>query len=97
MECEFNRTPYKRRLDNYSGHKHLTASMQPSKYSEHTFKIEFGRTRKHLQNYLEACSISTTKSSEACQTRAYGTVHMAYILEIRVGTWPTPYTSYNYS
>jgi hypothetical protein len=30
MECEFNRTPYKRRLDNYLGHEHLTASIQPS-------------------------------------------------------------------
>jgi hypothetical protein len=36
--------PYKRRLDNYSGYEHLTASMQPRKYSEDTFKVEFGRT-----------------------------------------------------
>jgi hypothetical protein len=36
MECEFNHTPYKRRLDNYLGHKHLTASMRPRKYSENT-------------------------------------------------------------
>jgi hypothetical protein len=44
MKCEFHRTLYKRRLDNYSGHEHLTALMQPSKYSEDTFKTEFGRT-----------------------------------------------------
>jgi hypothetical protein len=44
MECEFNRTAYKRRLDNYSEHEHLTASMQSRKYSEDTLKMEFGRT-----------------------------------------------------
>jgi hypothetical protein len=42
MECEFNRTPYKRRLDNYSAHEHLTVLMQPRKYSEDTFKMKFG-------------------------------------------------------
>jgi hypothetical protein len=44
MECEFNRTLYKIRLDNYTGHEHLTASMQTMKYSEDTFKMESGRT-----------------------------------------------------
>jgi hypothetical protein len=44
MECEFNRILYKRRLDNYSGHKHLTASTQLKKYSEDTFEMKFGRT-----------------------------------------------------
>jgi hypothetical protein len=68
MECEFNYTPYKRRLDNYSGHEHLKASMQPRKYLEDTFKMEFGRTRRRLQKY-----------SGACQTRAHETVHIAYI------------------
>jgi hypothetical protein len=47
---------HKRRLDNYSGHEHLTASMQPRKYLEDTFKMEFGRTRKRLQKYSEACN-----------------------------------------
>jgi hypothetical protein len=42
MECEYNRNPYKSRLDNYSGHEHLTVSMQPRKYSKNTFKLEFG-------------------------------------------------------
>jgi hypothetical protein len=46
MECELNRTPCKRRLDNYSGHEHLTASKQPMKYSEDTLRMEFGRTRR---------------------------------------------------
>jgi hypothetical protein len=30
------------------GHEHLTTSEQPMKYSEDTFKMEFGRTRGHL-------------------------------------------------
>jgi hypothetical protein len=34
MECKFNRTTYKRRLDNYSRHEHLTALTQSGKYSE---------------------------------------------------------------
>jgi hypothetical protein len=45
MECEFNRTPYKRRFDNYLGHEHLTASTQPRKYLEDNFKMKFGSTR----------------------------------------------------
>jgi hypothetical protein len=56
MECEFNRIPYKRRLENYSGLEHLTASMQPRKYSKDIFKMKFGRTRRCLQKYLEACN-----------------------------------------
>jgi hypothetical protein len=48
--------PYKRRLDNYLGYEHLTASMQPRKYSKDTFKMEFGRTQRRLQKYSEACS-----------------------------------------
>jgi hypothetical protein len=62
MECEFNRTPYKTRLDNYSGYEHLTASKQPIKYTEDTLKIEFGRTRRRLQNYSEACSTRLRKA-----------------------------------
>jgi hypothetical protein len=30
--------------EDYSGHEHLIASSQPRKYSEDTFKMEFGRT-----------------------------------------------------
>jgi hypothetical protein len=56
MECEFNHTAYKRRLDNYSGHEHLTASIQPRKYSEDIFKMEFGRTRRRLQKYSDIWS-----------------------------------------
>jgi hypothetical protein len=38
-------TPHiKEDLDNYLGHEHLIASMQLRKYSEDTFKMEFGRT-----------------------------------------------------
>jgi hypothetical protein len=45
MECEFHHTLYKRRLDNYSGHEHLAASIQPRKHSEDTFKMEFGELK----------------------------------------------------
>jgi hypothetical protein len=44
MECKFYRTPYKRRLDNYLEHEHLTASIQLRKYSEDTFKMEYRKT-----------------------------------------------------
>jgi hypothetical protein len=33
---------YKRRLENYSGHQHLTASIPRKKYLEDTFKMKFG-------------------------------------------------------
>jgi hypothetical protein len=56
MESEFNRIAYKRRLDNYSGHERFTASMEPRKYLEDTFQMEFGRTRRRLRKYLDAYS-----------------------------------------
>jgi cytoskeletal protein RodZ len=34
--------------DYYSGHKHLTASMQSRKYSDDIFKMKFRRTRRRL-------------------------------------------------
>jgi hypothetical protein len=38
-------TPHiKRRFDNCSGHEHLTASTQPRKYSEDTFRMKFRKT-----------------------------------------------------
>jgi hypothetical protein len=80
MECEFNRTPYKRRLDNYPGHEHLTASMQPMKYSEETFNMEYGKNSKTPSEVRGSLQYSTTKSSGACQTRCHGTTHIAYIL-----------------
>jgi hypothetical protein len=48
-------TPYIKEY-NYSGHEHFTASMQLKKYSEDIFKMKFGRTRRHLQKYLDTCS-----------------------------------------
>jgi hypothetical protein len=72
MECEFNRTPYKRRLDNYSRHKHLTASMQLRKYSKDTFNMEFERTRKHLQKYSETCSTRLWRARELVRPRSMG-------------------------
>jgi hypothetical protein len=71
MECEFNLTPYKRRLDNYSGHEHLTASMLSRKYSE------VWENSKMPSEVLGSLQYSTMKSSGACQTRGRGIVHMA--------------------
>jgi hypothetical protein len=48
MECEFNPPHIKEDLTNYSGYEHLIASMQLRKYSEDSFKMEFGRTRRRL-------------------------------------------------
>jgi hypothetical protein len=66
-ECEFNRTPYKRRLDNYSGHEHLTASMQPRKYSEDTFKMKFGELEDAFGS-TRTPAVLDYKELEACQT-----------------------------
>jgi hypothetical protein len=53
MEYEFNRTLYKR-FDNYSGHEHLTASMQSRKYLEDTFKMEFGELEDAFRSTRKA-------------------------------------------
>jgi hypothetical protein len=78
MECEFNRTPYKRRLDNYSGHEHLTTSTQPSKYSESTLQDEVQKNLKTPSEVLGRLQYSATKSSGAYQTETHGTVHVVY-------------------
>jgi hypothetical protein len=46
MEYEFNCTPYKRRLESYSGHEHLIASMQPRS----TRKIPSRRSSGELED-----------------------------------------------
>jgi hypothetical protein len=66
----------KENLTNYSGHEHLTVSMQPRKYSEDTFKMEFGEPEAPSE-VLGSLRYSSTKSSEVCQTRTYRTAHMA--------------------
>jgi hypothetical protein len=86
MECKFNRTPYKRRLDNYSGHEHLTASAQLRKYSEDTFKIKFGGTQRCLQKYSDACSTRLRRAhrlvrpghTELCTWRTFLCYMMGY-------------------
>jgi hypothetical protein len=97
MECEFNHTPYKRKLENYSGHEHLTTSKQPRKYSEDTFKMEFGRTRRRLHKYSEACSTQPWRARELVRPEATGLRTWCTYSRIRDGTWPTPYTNCNYS
>jgi hypothetical protein len=52
MKCEFNHTLYKRRLEKYLEHEHLTASMQPSirkapsRQSSEKLEDAFRSTRK---------------------------------------------------
>jgi hypothetical protein len=70
--ASFIATPYKRRLHNYSGHEHLTASMQPRKYSE------VRENSKMPPEVLGRLQCSTSKSSGAYQTCAHRTVHVAY-------------------
>jgi hypothetical protein len=77
MQCEFNRTPYKRRLDNYSGHEHLIASTQPRKHSEDTSKMKFGRTRRHVQKYSDACGTRRRRARGLVRPRHKG-LHVAY-------------------
>jgi hypothetical protein len=96
MECEFNRTPYKRRLGNYSGHEHLTASMQQRKYGGYLQNEVMENSKMPLEVHRHQQYL-TIKSSGACQTRVHGTVHMAYFSRIRDGTWPMPYICCNYS
>jgi hypothetical protein len=51
MECDFfNRTPYQRYN---SGHEHLIASMQPSKYSKKNFRTEHQKKPKTTSKVLD--------------------------------------------
>jgi hypothetical protein len=78
MECGFNRTPYKRRLDNYSGHEHLTALMQrkgtrktPSRWSSGELEDAFRSIRMPAElDYEELRGLSDP---------SHGTVYIAYI------------------
>jgi hypothetical protein len=97
MECEFNRTPYKRRLDNYSRHEHLAASMQPRENSEDTFKIEFGRTQRRLQKYSKPTVLDYEELGGLVIPRHMRLRIWPTSYWIRGGTWPMPYTSCNYS
>jgi hypothetical protein len=97
LECEFNCTPYKRRLDNYSGHEHLTVSMQLSKYSEDTFKMKFGRTRRRLQKYSNARSTRLRRARGLVRPGHMGLRMWRAFSRIWNGTWPTLYICCNYS
>jgi hypothetical protein len=89
--------PYKIRLDNYLGHEHLTASMQPRKHLEDTFKMKFGRTRRHLQKYSDACSTRLRRARGLVRPGYTGLCTWRTFPRIRDGTWPTPYICCNYS
>jgi hypothetical protein len=74
MECDFSIAHHNKD----SGHEHLIASMQPSKYSKKDFKTKLQRKKsKTTSKVLDKLQISATKSSVACQTRGYGAVYIA--------------------
>jgi hypothetical protein len=80
-----------RRLDNYLGLEHLVASMQPKKYSEDTFKMKFGRTRRCLQKYSEDCSTRLRRAQGLVRPGHTGLRTWRTFPRIREGAWPTPY------
>jgi hypothetical protein len=77
--------------DNYSGHEHLTASMQSRKYSEDIFKMKFGRTRRCLQKYSDACNTRLRRARGLVRSGYTGLYTWHTFRRIRVGIWPTPY------
>jgi hypothetical protein len=84
-------------LTNYSGHEHLTTSTQPGKYSEDTFKMKFGRTRRRLQKYLDAYSTRLRRAQGLVRSRYIGLYMWYTSLGIRDRTWSTSYICFNYS
>jgi hypothetical protein len=69
MECEFYRTPYKkRRFDNYSRHEHLDAAKEVLR---RRVQDRVWKNSKTLSKVLGSLQHSTMKSSGACQTRAH--------------------------
>jgi hypothetical protein len=87
----------KEHLTNYLRHEHLTASMQPRKYSEDAFKMESGRTRRCLQKYSEACSTRLQRARGLVRPGPTGLRTWPTSYRVRSGTWPAPYTGCNYS
>jgi hypothetical protein len=71
MECEFNRTPYKRRLDRLDTDKEVLGRHLQDGVWENS---------KTPSKVLGSLQYSTMQSSRACQSRANGTAHMIYIL-----------------
>jgi hypothetical protein len=96
IECEFNHTPYKTRLDNYSGYEHLIVLTQPRKYSEDTIKT----SSRELKDAFRSTQMPAVLSYE--ELGGVGPGHTGLSTwcsspRIRNGTWPTPYICCNYS
>jgi hypothetical protein len=83
--------------DNYSGYEHLTALMQSRKYSEDIFKMKFGRTRRCLQKYSDACSTRLRRARGLVRPGYTGLYTWHTFPRIGVGIWSTPYICCNYS
>jgi hypothetical protein len=77
--------------DNYLGYEYLTASMQSRKYLEDIFNMKFGRTRKRLQKYSDACSTLLRRARGLVKSGYTGLYTWHTFSRIRVGTWPMPY------
>jgi hypothetical protein len=79
MECEFNRTPYKRSLDKLLGG---ISTSQPQCSQESTRKTPLRWSSEELEDALRSIWMLAVLDYEelgACQTWAHGTMHIAYI------------------
>jgi hypothetical protein len=70
--------------------------MQPSKYSEHTFKMKFRRIWRHPQNYSDACSTRLRRARGLVRPGHTGLSTWHTSSRIRDGTGNMPYICYNY-
>jgi hypothetical protein len=59
-----------------SGHEHLIASMQTSKYSKKDFKAKLQKKSKTASKVLDKPAVLSYESSGACQTRGHGTGYL---------------------
>jgi hypothetical protein len=97
MECEFNRTPYKRRLQNCMGARAPHSLDVAKKILGRHLQDEVWKNSKTHSEVLGRLQYTTTKSSGAYQIRSHGTAHRRTYSRIKDGTWSIPYTSCNYS
>jgi hypothetical protein len=75
----------------------LTGSIQTRKYLEGTFKMEFGRTRRRLQKYSEACSTRLCRARGLVRAEPTGLRTWSTSYRISGERWSTLYTGCNYS
>jgi hypothetical protein len=76
MECEFNRTPYKKRQLLRACAPHSLDAVKEVLGGH--LQDEVRENSKMPSEVLRRLQYSATKSSGACQIRVHGTVHVAY-------------------